>query len=249
MNWDRILAAVVDQMTLASGDAETAIAADVPDQVKSLPIFKDPKGPKLWKKLADAEGIQNLSFLGKGTRGSAFGVNDVTYVLKLTTDQSEAEASSLIMQNQDPDGRVAEIFNVYKLVGAGTNSWAVTQELLSPLDPENPKDERWAEWADFWPAWSRRHNYAKMNDETSKMFLDEYEKKYSLGSEQEWREYRQWFTGLASYLHGIGVQYHDFWHRNLLKRGDQFVAIDFGYSLAEEPDSGFSIDTISKKNS
>lgn len=213
--------------------AADALDASVPDSLAVEAIFRDPKGAHLWSALAQQAGLPAAGafpLLGRGTRGAAYQA-DENRVLKVTTDASEAIASAIIRDNPDPKGNVSRIDSVWYLKGAETARYAVVQELLSPLED----DDRWIFFSDLWPDWTESQGYVPILPTVIPAFFSDMEKLEAVSSdEREWRVFRAWFVELAAYLDEAGIQYHDFWHRNLLMRGDQHVAIDFGYSRSKE---------------
>lgn len=240
----RSLAAML--LDAAAKSIESIEAIPVPEGLKDAGIFADPKGPQLFAQLVERSSGRlsqtDYEFLGRGTRGAAYASGNV--VLKITNDESEAEASSIIRDNPDPDGRASKIWDVFELRGRHSSAYAVIQERLEPLDYE---DADWHKYADLWPAWTKQNEYEHMTTQTAKQFLRDCERAKLVDSTGEtWLAFSIWFTGLAQYLAKNGVKYHDFWHRNLMKRGSTYVAIDFGYSRSEEPEEGFAIDVLAK---
>jgi hypothetical protein len=100
--------------------------------------------------------------------------------------------------------------------------------------------------ADLWPIFSRANKYPPIFPETLDRFFADIEKKRSYDtSTPEFADFREWLYALAKYFKEIGLSYHDLWHKNLLRRGSQHVAIDFGYS-ASAADPPPEIETIAK---
>ncbi len=214
---------------------ETADRLEPQTEAPSEAIFQDPKGPRLWQRLKKAAGLASgpYELLGRGTRGAAYAIDD-TRVLKVTNDRTEAVAAGLIRDNPDPRGNAQYIEQVWELRGQEMGAWAIVQERLEELDEEDP----WIQFSDFWPDWSATNDYQPIMPEVMPDFFNDTESAGLVeASNPAWGQFKMWLIELAQYLAAIQLYYHDFWHRNLLRRGNQHVAIDFGYSRSErEPD-------------
>ena len=214
-----------------------------PKPLEDQAIFRDPRGPairaKLWRLASLATVPPEL--LGTGTRGTAYRVD--TKVLKITNDVSEAVGAALIRDTPDPLGNVQRIESVWKLQGTENVAYAVVQELLGQPEDSDP----WIKFADWWPKWSRAHRYLPIIPTNVDRFIDDMETtERTHQNNRNWKAFKSWFIAVAEYLAHIGLLYHDFWHRNMLMRGTQHVAIDFGYSLSQaEPPQ---IRTIARHN-
>ena len=225
-------------MLEAAADELEGIPACVADE----PIFSDPNAVRIWRKLAKAVALQQEPvLLGRGTRGAALDIGNGR-VLKITDDRSEAVASANVRDKPDPDRRVADIFKVMWLRGKEVSGFAIVQEKLDPLGED---DASWVVFADLWPAWSRAREHAPIKPGQIGHFLKDCEKaQFVKADDPQWKLFSAWFMGLAQYLESAGVSYHDFWRKNLLKRGNDYVVIDLGYSQSEETD--VAIDVIAK---
>lgn len=226
-----------------SSQGPVSYAKTVPEPLGKEQIFRDPKGPKIWDKLSVSARLPAgpYEILGKGTRGTAYAM-DEQRVLKITNDKSEAVGAALVRDTPDPLGNAQRIESVWQLRGQTTAAFAIVQERLNQMEEDDP----WVELSDLWPAWSRSNEYAPIMPQVVTQFFDDSEDAGLVNAEDtSWMAFKAWFTDLAAYLASIELLYHDFWHRNLLMRGDQHVAIDFGYSIseAEEPPN---IDVIAK---
>jgi len=228
--------------------AANILAAEaLPEALAGEPIFQDPRGPRLWSRLArEIKPAIDPVLLGRGTRGAAFDVGG--RALKITNDRSEAIASANVRDKPDPAGRVSRIDRVFWLRGQDLSAFAVLQELLETV----PAGDPWIAFADLWPAWSRARQHAPIMPGQSGHFLQDCERAGLVtGSDPAWLAFKGWFTGLAQFLEEAGVQYHDFWRRNLMCRGTAdpltgsgYVVIDLGYSQSRETD--VSIDVIAR---
>lgn len=194
-------------------------------------IFHDPNGQRIWDELRRLADLPKgpYDFLGSGTRGTAFGVGD--RVMKITNDHTEAVAGALIRDTPDPKGNAYRVDSVWQLRGHEMSAYALVMERLQPLDAGDP----WLKLADLWPSWSRKHDYAPIIPSVvSQFFIDAESQGHALVGDQNWLAFKKWMMELGKYLDDIGLFWHDFWHRNLLQRGSQHVAIDFGYSASTE---------------
>jgi len=210
-------------------------AKNVPEPLGEQFIFEGRRGQKIWEKLKKSADLPDGPFevLGKGTRGTAYAV-DEKRVLKVTADRSEAVGAASVRDNPDQAGRAQNILSVWELRRPGQRAWAIMQERLQQLDEEDP----WADFADLWPPWTRANDYVPIWPEHVQQFIDDVEQENLVEpSDSEWRKFKEWFVLLAEYFKTIELRYHDFWHRNLLRRGliepTQHVAIDFGYSTSD----------------
>lgn len=233
---------IVDQPVPNSSQGPVSYANSVPEPVNQQLVFRGDRGARIWKKLKDSAGLPEGPYeeLGRGTRGTAYGVEE--RVLKITSDTSEAIAAAMIRDRPDPRGNAQRIFSVWRLKGVSVTAHAIVQERLEQMDEEDP----WIQLSDLWPDWSRSNDYAPIQVATVPSFFGDVEAGGLVDEDDpSWQQFKIWFTELAEYLDSIELLYHDFWHRNLLMRGDQHVAIDFGYSISEA-DKPPNIDVIAK---
>jgi hypothetical protein len=238
--WDPV---TVDQPNPTSTIGPVSYAESVPDPLGEQSIFSGRHGHRIWKKLKKYADLPDGPYevLGKGTRGTAYAVSPLV-VLKVTGDHTEAVGAALIRDTPDPLGNAQSILSVWELRRPGVQAWAIVQERLSPLEDDDP----WIEIADLWPAWARANGYLPIWPENIQLFVDDVETSELVDTDDpEWIAFKSWFFGLGAYLESIELRYHDFWHRNLLRRGSQHVAIDFGYSLSDARPPP-KIDVISK---
>lgn len=206
-----------------------------------LEVFEDgERGKKLWRKLCEHFGIDPKAAqhrLGTGTQGEAYELADGR-VLKLTWDEKEAQAAALVARTPDPAGNVVKITGVVRIKGY-VQIWAIVMEKLQKI----PAGDPFRIYADTWNEYSNsRSPPFNILPETIDGFIDEMESSYGF-SDPEWQKFKQWIGEVAVYLESIGVEFHDFWHGNLMKRGSQYVVIDLGYSMSREH---APIDTIAK---
>lgn len=179
--------------------------------------------------------ISNRKTLGKGTMGIAYLIND-NKVLKLTTDESEANSSTVIMGQ--PTKHLARIEKVFKLGNTGfyiiimENLQQISQEemdfwnmlsdsyILDKLMIGKPKS-----WRELKPkladAWD---NYARDNED--ELQLQDFLNKA--------RQYN--FPEMIDELAKYGILFYDFHGENIMKRGNDSVIIDLGYSKAKQKD-------------
>lgn len=226
-----------------SSQGPVSYAKTVPEPVNQEQIFRDPKGPKLWDRLSTSAQLPEgpYEILGRGTRGTAYAIDEAR-VLKITNDKSEAVGAALVRDAPDPLGNAQRIESVWFLKGAGVSAFAIVQERLNQMEDGDP----WADLSDLWPAWSRTNGYAPIMPEVVETFFDDSEAAGLVDAEDpSWMAFKAWFTALANYFDSISLRYHDFWHRNLLMRGEQHVAIDFGYSISLASEAP-NIDVIAK---
>jgi hypothetical protein len=204
-------------------------------------VFRGTRGLRVWRELVERTGVsRDIERLGRGTRGTAYRAGG--RVLKITTDASEATGAALIRDQPDPRGHVSRIDAVVKLAGPPVR-YAVVQELLDPLGTTGT-DADWRALADLWPAWTRTQGYRPIWPADVMAFVRDVKGR---GQRHEaWPAFVRWLAELACYLERIGLRYHDFWSHNLMRRGDQYCAIDFGYS-ASAADHDPTIQTIARQ--
>lgn len=206
-----------------------------------LEVFEDgERGKQLWRKLCDHFKIDPKApqhKLGSGTQGEVFELAD-NRVLKLTWDEREAEAAAVIARTPDPNGNVVRIHGVVRIKGF-VQIWAIVMEKLS----KTPANDPFSGYADVWQEYSGETSPpALLLPDTIEEFFNSMEETYNF-SDPEWATFKQWLGEVASYLDHVGIEFHDFWHGNLMKRGNQYVLIDLGYSKSKQY---APVDTISK---
>jgi serine/threonine protein kinase len=191
--------------------------------------------------------IPDMQFLGHGQMGLAYRAGDK--VVKITTDESEARASFLVM-NLKPE---SEVFTRYDDVfgfkdRTGHMLYAVVQEWLDKPEPA------WSVFAHLWYTWRYRkvdkiERENRWNDK-----LDPQEKQDALDSFEtpitpdnvlafaSWLEAEhpdeakksadkvEWLALVADELDRAGITYRDLKGDNLMRRGRQHVLIDLGLS-------------------
>lgn len=231
-------------MVKPQGSEDHPAGLGVPIGLAEEPVFAGPDGVARWTRLARATGLPEagpIERLGRGTRGTAYRAGG--RVLKVTRDASEAVGAALVRDSPDARGHASRIDHVFRLKGQVT-AYAVIQELLDPLDLQDARDAQWARLADLWPAWTRARQYVPLIPDHVRAFVRD-----SRGSgqlESEWPAFVRWLAELACYFDRIGLRYHDFWSKNLMRRGPAYVAIDFGYS-ASAADRDPAIQTLARR--
>ena len=173
-------------------------------------------------------GCAGLEELGEGTYGVAYVLGDGR-VLKATTDESEATASSVLVGKKLEN--VVQIYDVFTMSGA----WFIVQERLRGIgpDPRNSIDLIKI-WIDKW-------------------FHDLANQGYSF--DEILKECLEWWKRddkklVRDILHGVwelwreGIVFYDVSRRNTGMRGSDYVIFDLGVSSSTYQGR---IDVVEKK--
>ncbi len=162
--------------------------------------------------------------LGEGTQGTAFLLKNGK-VLKITEDQTEAKASAIIAGKMTNNlVRVERVFlfgktglygivmeNLEPLSGLEEDFWDNFRDLFEDIDPG--KTIKWKELESL--------IYYKLQD-------DGYEEDEIYGYLDEAEENN--LPQIINELYKYGIVFWDYHGKNLMKRGNQTVLIDLGYS-------------------
>jgi hypothetical protein len=162
--------------------------------------------------------------LGEGTQGTAFLLKNGK-VLKITEDQTEAKASAIIAGKMTNNlVRVERVFlfgktglygivmeNLEPLSGLEEDFWDNFRDLFEDIDPG--KTIKWKELQSL--------IYYKLQD-------DGYEEDEIYGYLDEAEENN--LPQIINELYKYGIVFWDYHGKNLMKRGNQTVLIDLGYS-------------------
>jgi hypothetical protein len=186
--------------------------------------------------------------LGRGTRGIAYDVGGGK-VLKITDDQSEAKAAS-VLKTKQVDFAV-HVYGVFELAGSGY--YGILQELLQPLPGHiRASVERAMVALDF------RERLEESGD-LNHFFITFDRDMQELESQGETREIAKLTSAfgvlekygifeIAKGLQQLGIQFTDYHtglkdgnQGNLMMRGDKVVVLDLGHSKVQ---GGGAIDVV-----
>jgi hypothetical protein len=201
------------------------------------------KFPKGMAKLGiKPEMIKGLKPLGTGTRGTAFQLPDGN-VLKITNDQSEAEAASMIVGTEAKN--LVKIHNVWQF--GDTGFFGVLQEKLESLPDDEAKKFNNALIATGLPIWiaksggewsnakelTKEHVKGQIKKKFGGNFTSDEAKAYVQDVNQKWNmlvsEYG--LRDLFNTLTKLGINFHDYHAGNIMRRSDgTLVLIDLGMS-------------------
>lgn len=176
--------------------------------------------------------------IGRGTQGIAYDCGG-NKVLKVTVDRDEAEASMKIRGKKMK--HVVHVFDVFKFPGKklfksdADELFGVVQEKLAKLSNKESADfeqaSRYLEKVD--------HFWEQLPPETFAKKLEEKIAKYP-----EMAEQFRWAAGvaekfgcreLAAELKSHGIEWVDMHAGNIMKRGQDYVAVDLGASDVDAP--------------
>lgn len=191
--------------------------------------------------------IPKLKFLGKGQKGLAYRADDM--VVKITTDESEARASFVVMNLRPASDVFARYEDVFGFKDrSGHTLYAVVQEFLSKPEPA------WASFAHLWYEWRYRKIGKLQQEDRWNEALDQQEQQDALDTfetpitpdnvlafaawlqaahENEYQAMQDkvdWLALVADELDRAGIMYRDLKGDNLMRRGNQHVLIDLGLS-------------------
>jgi cytidyltransferase-like protein len=180
-------------------------------------------------------------FLGKGTRGVALKI-DESRVLKLTNDRREAVASNKLMMLGSPK-HVVKIYDVFRL--KKYSLWGIVQENLKPLSANEKIEfdsctiEGPVIISDLIKTANGTWDFEQFKSEIRKKY-GEKDDVYSSAMESiEKLEQKYHVDKMVEELNSIGIKFLDYHSGNIMKRGDEYVVIDIGYSdvvNGKEPD-------------
>ncbi|MHA2047013.1 MAG: hypothetical protein ACW99G_19665, partial [Candidatus Thorarchaeota archaeon] len=169
---------------------------------------------------------RKLKKLGSGFKGSAYEI-DSQFVFKLTTDKSEAIASSAIMNKGKNLKHVVKVFDVYRLKDLPMPMYGIKLEKLQPLSEDEKDDLELVRIIRSKPAALKVA--VKQGPEAVKAFIN---KEFEDDDPEDIIEIMEKYSlfEVMKELNSIGVTYIDYHEDNVMKRGSDFVMIDPGMS-------------------
>jgi len=195
------------------------------------------------------DSLADLPVAGRGMMGVALQVGDK--ILKLTKDETEAQASNQILKLQPKSDVFTEYFDVFAFTTLrGNTLYGIVQEKL-----EKPE----ADWSEFASEWFHFRNVdvKRLNDEYKKtgapiddaawesakgrfetpitvdsvlIFTQWLSDVQHLDISGKYKEKLQWLMHVANELARAKIQYRDLKGDNLMRRGARHVIIDLGVS-------------------
>lgn len=189
-----------------------------------------------WLKICERVGQDPDSepeFIDAGTKGSVFLLDDGK-ILKLTSDESEAQSAAIVMRNPDPV--VYKVWDVFEVPVGADKLWCIVQEKLAPADRD------WGEFAQLFYHWhtdlmkklnetttetTRRVPY--INEDLVLEFVEFLEKDH--GGFDRWGAQIMWLDRLSTYLQKVKIKFMDLHKDNIMKRpNSDHCVIDLGYA-------------------
>ncbi len=173
-------------------------------------------------KIKEQKGIdipENPRVLGEGTKGVAFDIGGKA--IKVTADYKEAKTSAVIQGN--PQDFVAKIFDVFKF--GKFDYYGIVQELLKKLSASEIDKINGAIIMSGFRDKMRYNKNLSTDAIVSQIESGNHMKKQAM-------EYlkKLGVVDMSKALEGMGIRFWDFHGDNLMKRGNQLVLIDLGYS-------------------
>lgn len=215
-------------------------------------MAKFPKG--MAKIGVSPDQIDSLPYLGSGTRGSVFAIGDKA--LKITNDTAEAQASSALIGNSNPN--LTKYEKIFEFGDSGI--YGILQEKLNKLPKEDADAFNKALVITGLPVWIAKSGYDfDKAKELSKIYVKKKTKeklasgelkkedlpKYTEDLNKAWNLMSGKYNmrGLVKTLGEYGIQFHDYQAPNVMLRDDgTLVLVDIG--LSKMPGGGGEIDSI-----
>jgi hypothetical protein len=188
------------------------------------------------------DSIDSLKNLAAGTRGVVYDLGD--RVLKITPDENEAAAASMIAGKDLPS--LARYYDVVRLGDTGV--YALTLENLDPLSDEEGKKFNNALVKTRLPLFIVKagYDFDKAKELTKQFIKSDLEKKYKSGkldvdgAKAEYNQFNEvWnylskqynIRGLCETFGKLGIDFHDYHAGNFMLRKDgTLVLVDPGMS-------------------
>lgn len=89
------------------------------------------------ERIGEPAGNYNFSFLGRGGKANVFWLSDKKRIIKLTVDESDAQASEIVRKKPSKD--LLKVYDVFQL---GRELWGIVAEKLTPI--KGSEVDRWS---------------------------------------------------------------------------------------------------------
>ncbi len=194
-------------------------------------------------------GYHLSNYLGAGVCGKAFKISS-DRVLKITDDDSEADAMNIIMYHPHPN--IVKVYRVFKF-SSEKDCYFEEEELLEPID-EN-KINKWllytiiqeAEDSPYYKNilsiltyYSQSRTVTKNYDIEGivKRMVDKHEfinRKYKV--EKMSKGFHSFFVDMlsaAKHIYENGIRFHDWHSGNIMQKNGRYMLIDLGASISPQ---------------
>lgn len=180
------------------------------------------------KLLAAGYDTSNKKFLGKGTKGEAYLLNNGK-VLKVTLDPTEAKASASIAgEKTEYIARIEKVFLFGKTGYSGI--------IMEDLDKiSNEEMNFWNELTDtgfLRDIITDSKPWSEVEPQLRKRWIEEWDANTVEQFFQNANKYN--FPKMVDELYKYKIVFYDFHGDNIMKRGNQSVVIDLGYSTVDK---------------
>jgi hypothetical protein len=169
-------------------------------------------------------GLSMFKFLGQGYQGLVYQINNKT-VIKITTDENEANASIILKNNPSPlFVKIRDVFGInYATDHQGTSKkrFIIIEEKLKKCKFD------WELFVDFvLEDFVCPPLETKVIAEAKKVYFPGTNKASKRKTEQKFN----WLCGVASYLENHQIYYRDLHGGNVMRKGHNHKIIDLGYA-------------------